>query len=158
MTPKHILVPLDVDPMADRALADRLVDEACTLAKLAGAQVTLLHVSMPIVSPMASPADLISEAYRAMLDVAEARNAASGRVLNELAARAAAKGVVARPLINARNGSVPEIIVEVAKEEGADLIMMTTHARRGLKRMLLGSVAERTAHLSAVPILLLPPG
>lgn len=35
--------------------------------------------------------------------------------------------------------------------------MMTTHGRRGIKRVLLGSIAERTAHLACIPVLLLPP-
>ena len=154
---KHILVPVDVDPIGDRPIAERLVEDACSFAKAAGARLTLLHVAIPVVSPLLAPADLVGEAYRAMLDVAEARTAASGRQLNELAQRAGDLGVTARPMITSRTGSIPEVIVQVAKEEGADLIMLTTHGRRGLKRILLGSVAERTAHLSSVPVLLLPP-
>jgi nucleotide-binding universal stress UspA family protein len=155
--PTKILVPVDIDPMGDRPLAERLVDDACSMAKATGAAITLLHVAMPIVSPWQPPADLISSAYRAMLDVAEARNSHCGRALTELEARATAAGVTARSLITSRSGSVPQVIVDIALEERCDLVMLTTHARRGLKRMLLGSVAERTAHLSSVPVLLLPP-
>lgn len=155
--PKHILVPVDVDPVADRALADRLVDDACAIAKKYGARITLLHVAVPVVSPMAAPFDLMGQAYRSMLDVAEARNAACGRVLKELEKRALALDVPVKSLITSRAGSVPEVIVETAKTEDAELIVLTTHARTGLSRLLLGSVAERTAHLSPVPVLLLPP-
>ena len=156
-SPKHILVPVDVDPISDQPLALRLVDDACAFAKTIGARLTLLHVAVPVVSPMQPPAELLGQSYRAMLDVAEARNSACGRVLNELVQRAEALGVVARSLMTSRTGSVPEVIVHVAKDEGADLIMLTTHGRRGLNRLLLGSVAERTAHLSHVAVLLLPP-
>lgn len=155
--PKHILVPVDVDPLADRPLADRLVDAACDLAKPMNAKLTLLFVASPIVKPMQPPADLVSMAYRSMLDVMEARNTACARVLKELEARATAAGVAVRTMMTTRPGSTPQAIVEMAIEESADLVMMTTHARRGVKRLLLGSVAERTAHLAPVPVLLLPP-
>lgn len=155
--PKNILVPLDVSPTADRPLAERLVDDACAMASALGAELTLLHVALPIVTPMVPPADLISGTYRAMLDVAEARNSASARGLKELEQRASAAGVTTRSLITSRSGSVPHVIVEVASEEKADLVMLTTHGRRGITHVLLGSVAERTAHLSRVPVLLLPP-
>lgn len=155
--PRNILVPVEVDPVADRALAERLVDDACALAKLFDARMTLLHVAPPIVSPMTPPSDIVSDAYRAMLDVAEARNTASARTLKELEARAIAAGVTAKSCMTSRPGSVPRAIIEVAGEEGSDLIVMTTHARRGIERLLLGSVAERTAHLARVPVMLLPP-
>lgn len=155
--PKNILVPVDVDPSADLALAERLVDDASSLAKANGGSLTLLHVALPVLSPMTPPADLVSGAYRAMLDVAEARNTASARGLKALEERARSAGVTARSLITSRASSTPQAIAEVADEEKSDLIMMTTHARRGVRRMLLGSVAERTAHLAHVPVLLLPP-
>lgn len=156
-SPKNVLVPVDVDPSADRALAERLVDDACAFAKAHGASLLLLHVAVPLLSPMAPPIDVVSTSYRAMLDVAEARNATCGRTLFALEERARSAGVQATSLLTSRPGSVPAIIAEVADEEGADIVMMTTHARRGLRRAVLGSVAERTAHLCKVPVLLLPP-
>lgn len=44
-------------------------------------------------------------------------------------------------------------IVDTAKETGASLIVMGTHGRRGLPRMIMGSVAERVVRLSTVPVL-----
>jgi nucleotide-binding universal stress UspA family protein len=155
--PKRVLVPVDVDPMADRTLAERLVDDACTFAKLAHAELVLLHVALPLISHMSSPPDLVSEAYRSMLEVAEAKKAACARTLEELSRRAAKNGVTASVLTSERAGSVAESISDIARQERADLIMMTTHGRRGVKRFLLGSVAERTAHLAHIPVLLLPP-
>lgn len=155
-SPKKVLVPVDVDPMADRMLAERLVDDACAFAKVHGASLVLLHVAVPLMTPMAAPLDVVSSSYRAMLDVAEARNATCGRTLGALEERARGAGVQATSLMTTRPGSVPAVIAEIAGEE-ADMVMMTTHARRGLRRAVLGSVAERTAHLCRVPVLLLPP-
>ena len=46
-----------------------------------------------------------------------------------------------------------ERILEVTKQTGADLIVMGTHGRAGLSRVLLGSVAERVVNMSNVPVL-----
>lgn len=50
--------------------------------------------------------------------------------------------------------SVAETLLEVCSTEKCDLIVLGTHGRRGLSRMLLGSVAERVARLAQVPVLL----
>ncbi len=54
-------------------------------------------------------------------------------------------------------GEVPDEITEVAREIDADVIAMTTHGRRGIGRMLFGSVTERIAHESNLPLLLIHP-
>ncbi|MGA7671250.1 MAG: universal stress protein [Nitrolancea sp.] len=54
-------------------------------------------------------------------------------------------------------GEVPEQIMEVAREIDADVIAMTTHGRHGIGRMLFGSVTERIAHESHLPLLLIHP-
>jgi hypothetical protein len=53
------------------------------------------------------------------------------------------------------DGDVPELIVEVAQETVADLIVMGTHGRTGLGRLLLGSVAERVLRTAPCPVLTL---
>jgi nucleotide-binding universal stress UspA family protein len=155
--PKHLFVPVDADVTGDRELAIDLVDAACDLAARFDAKITLCHVALPIVTSPVPPIDSFGEAYRAMADVLEARNASAGRVLAELKQRAEERGRSAEMLLVTKAGSVPDLIVESAESAGADLIMMATHGRRGLKRLVLGSVAERTAHLANGPVLLLPP-
>ncbi len=54
-------------------------------------------------------------------------------------------------------GEVPDEITEVAREIDADVIAMTTHGRRGIGRVLFGSVTERIAHESNLPLLLIHP-
>jgi len=72
--------------------------------------------------------------------------------LEKWAAHPRAKGTVARTLI--RTGAPAEEIVALATEERADLIIMGTHGRSGVTRMLLGSVAERVIRLAASPVLI----
>jgi nucleotide-binding universal stress UspA family protein len=52
-----------------------------------------------------------------------------------------------------RTGEAAEVILDVAEEEHASLIAMTTHGRSGLQRWALGSVTERVLHASKVPVL-----
>jgi len=52
---------------------------------------------------------------------------------------------------------VAHAIVDYAKQEGAQLIAMATHGRSGLRRLLLGSVAEQVIRHSTVPVLVYPP-
>ena len=56
-----------------------------------------------------------------------------------------------------RRGAPEEAILDAAKTLGCDLIVIGTHGRRGLSRVLLGSVAERIVRLSPVPVLTLRP-
>jgi len=54
-------------------------------------------------------------------------------------------------------GSRPaSAIVDVSGSEGVDMIMMTTHARAGLERLWMGSVAERVVQQTMLPVFLLP--
>ncbi|HEV3431401.1 MAG TPA: universal stress protein [Paraburkholderia sp.] len=51
---------------------------------------------------------------------------------------------------------VPTLVLDAAKAQGADLIVMGTHGRRGFQRLILGSVAERCVRQSTLPVLLIP--
>ena len=51
---------------------------------------------------------------------------------------------------------VAEVIAREASRWDADLVVMGTHGRRGFQHLMLGSVAERMARLSSVPVLLIP--
>ena len=56
------------------------------------------------------------------------------------------------------DGSAASSIVEVASQEQAGMIVMATHGRGGLARLVLGSVATATLQRAAVPLLLVRPG
>jgi len=65
------------------------------------------------------------------------------------------------PHINAEgivvSGDAAEEIVRQAQEQGANLIVMATHGRRGVNRLLFGSVAEKVVASSPVPVLTMRP-
>lgn len=72
------------------------------------------------------------------------------------AASAARLGAGARAVV-IEAADVPRAIADFAHKEGASYVAMATHGRRGLRRLLLGSVAEGVLRHSRVPVVLYPP-
>jgi len=132
----RILVPLDGSPTAEAALgmARALLD------RVGG---DLLLVRVVEVSPrMEADTERVTQSLREQAD----------RYLEEVAFKLASEGVPARRLV--RVGPVVDTLQDVAKNEGATLVAMSTHGRTGISRWVLGSVAERMIRSSPVPVLL----
>lgn len=132
----HILVPTDFEPSADQAL-----DLALELAEKLDAKVTIMHAYAlpPVGYATAIPwpiADLESAARRALDGVVQKARARKADVDSVL--------VMGNPW---------DQVLEVAKQRGADLIVMGTHGRRGIARVLIGSTAEKVVRLSPIPVL-----
>lgn len=65
----------------------------------------------------------------------------------------------AKPLLlEAQNERVADVIAKAAHQEQVDLIVMATHGRQGFDKVLLGSVAERVAHIATPPVMLVRAG
>lgn len=139
---KRILVPLDGSKASSTALK-----EALALAKEQGARVCLTHVYEQI-------KHVVTEG---VIDLTPALRIQGEQLLAEAASRARRAGIKATTaLVEAGSRRVPAAIVEQAGAEGADLIVMGTHGRKGFERLMLGSVAEGVARRATVPVLLLP--
>ena len=139
---RKILVPTDFSSCAERAL-----EHAAWFARRIGASIEILHVwhpspwvgpeltLMPSDSDAATPADLSRDAARAAME--------------RLAVSAALDGVTVTTRIESND--IQRAILAAA--DGVDLIVMGTHGRRGLARVLLGSVTENIVRQSPVPVL-----
>ena len=145
---RTILVPLDGSATSQRGLK-----QAIALARESGARLRLVHVvdETATVGMMEDGVDISP-----VLD----RLAQSGRALLERAQRAAQKaGVRADAVLHeSLGGAAADAILREAKKSRADLIVMGTHGRRGLRHVVLGSEAERVVHRSPVPVLLVRAG
>jgi nucleotide-binding universal stress UspA family protein len=137
---RGILHATDFSRASSRAFASAL-----DLARRQRAQLLLLHVMAPPSPFRASepPTD-----YLALL--AETRRDAQRR-LGALLARARKRGVRARSKLT--EGAPAQEIARVARRQRADIIVIGTHGRTGLARLLLGSVAARVLQLAACPVL-----
>ena len=146
MAYKRILVPVDGSAVSDRGLK-----EALSLARAAGARVRLLHVVAEYVAYSNVEATIDLE------PILEGLRAAGRKTLARIERRAQGKGVrIEAALAESPGGRVADAIVDEAKRWRADAIVMGTHGRRGVKRMLLGSDAELVIRYSPVPVLLIP--
>jgi nucleotide-binding universal stress UspA family protein len=140
---QRILVPIDFSDCAIRAL-----QLAVEIAQTSSGHVTLLHVGvlaldvLPSIEPGAAIGPLstqVGDSMRKELDHA----------LHKIARDEIPAGMSHD--VRTREGYPPETIADEAK--GFDLVVMGTHGRTGLKRVLLGSVTDRVLRLSTVPVL-----
>ncbi|MEO6576701.1 MAG: universal stress protein [Polyangiaceae bacterium] len=139
---QKIIVPIDFSETSLHAL-----DYAIELAKKLGAHVTVMHAfEMPIYGFPDGSLVATAEMVGRITDAAIAGLAAA------IDARRAA-GVPLESVL--RQGPPDEEIIALAKEKGADLIVLGTHGRRGLARALLGSVAEKVVRTATGPVLTL---
>jgi nucleotide-binding universal stress UspA family protein len=136
MAIKHILVPTDFSDPSERALS-----MAVELARGLRARLTLLHVwTIPNVGyaeALAWPVEDMQKAAQKALEVVRERTAKLHPEVETVVLE----------------GKDWMRIIDVARERKVDLIVMGTHGRRGLPRLILGSVTEKVVRLSPVPVL-----
>jgi nucleotide-binding universal stress UspA family protein len=145
---RRILVPLDGSVLAERAL-----EAAFGLAQKFGSEVTLLRVTVPEEILVSLPA-LTPPAARLYTTNALPQQAEADAYLFGVKTRWLASGVSIRTEV--LSGAPPEMIVAFAKEQKADLIVMSTHGRSGFSRLIYGSVAEAVLRGARLPVLLTP--
>ncbi len=142
---QRILVPVDGSPTADLGL-----DEAIRLARLTGATLRLVHA----VDELSFATGLEPAAVYAA-DLIPLLREAGVKVLERAQARAAAAGISADTvLLESFAGRLSDFVVEQAQAWQAELIVIGTHGRRGVRRLLLGSDAEQILRSAPVPVLL----
>jgi nucleotide-binding universal stress UspA family protein len=141
---KKILVPLDGSPLAEKVLP-----HVQALAKSEGAEIVILRV------PNLPAADLFARNPAMSNKIVEDLEIESDKYLRDEVKKLNKKGIKVSSVI--REGPIPDTILEVAEETNADVIAMSTHARTGVKRWLMGSVADRVVHNSHIPVMLFHP-
>jgi len=132
----RILVAVDGSPDADAAL-----QHAATLARDQNALITLLTVAPPPATPIgagaSAPPDLLDFHSRILREATDSLPADVG-VTTRL-----------------ERGNPAERILEIAREEDHDLVVMGSHGHSRVHRALLGSVSEKVLKSSTVPVLLM---
>ena len=138
---KHILIATDGSEIATKAVSGGL-----KLAKELAARVVVLTASEPL------PATVSAETIAAnFAEYEKATKEAAATVLSEVRGEARTIGVECETL-HVTNFPA-EAIIETAKAKACDLIVMGSHGRRGIARLLLGSQATKVVTLSSVPVL-----
>ena len=142
---KRIMVPLDGSSLAENALP-----QATALARKFNSHIILIrvldfhHFTLPSSQFGDTLVKARQEAYRDIQDYLKAKED-----------KLAYQGLNVQSLVDDR--SPAQAIIETAKNQGVDLIVMSTHGRGGLARWAFGSVADKVVRHSPCPVFIIPP-
>ncbi|MGE3958182.1 MAG: universal stress protein [Vicinamibacterales bacterium] len=145
---KQVLCPIDFSETSRRALT-----YAAALASMYGAELEVLHV-VPTIDDHLTTWWPNADACPPRLD-AEAEAAITAEI-HQTVSGVGTRGVHVRAIV--REGRAHEVIVGRAQVQPADLVVMGTHGRSGVNRLLLGSVTEKVVRTASCPVLTVPPG
>jgi len=150
---KKILIAIDYNPTAQN-----IAETGYSLAKSMNAEITLLHVvadytyySSLDYSPIMG-FDSFSNLGMLQTDTVTELQSAAEEYLKKI------KTHLGDPAIKTivKDGDSGGAIIDAAKELNADVIVMGSHSRRGLEKMLMGSVAEKVLRNSRIPLFIIP--
>ena len=144
---RSILLPTDFSDCGNYALS-----YAASLARTFGASIICVHVIEPMVSTvgysgMTEPLPIA--------DITDQLEYSAERELPKLAEREEVAGLQVEEVIV--HGEAASEIVRVAKERNVDLIVVSSHGRTGLGRILFGSTAEAVVRHASCPVLVVKP-
>ena len=139
-----ILVPLD-----GSALAERAIPHAEEIAKGTGAELILMQViGVPLAdTPEAGPA-MEEKAFKSDIDAARAYLESFGERLRKA-------GLKFRTVV--AQGAADSEILGFAHRENVDILVMSTHGRSGISKLLMGSIAQKVMVTTKRPVMLVKP-
>ena len=140
---RHILIPVDGSETSMQAVA-----KGAALAKIFGSRVTVMYVVDPYPFTGVGADFAYGQAQYLSAATAEANTALD-------AAKAAVQqaGVESVTSVVGEGHAIQDGIVRAVESTGADLIVMGSHGRRGLEKLVLGSVAQRVLSTARIPVL-----
>jgi len=144
---QRILVATDGSTLSKRAVAS-----AISMAQLTGAELVALKViprypQSYFEGGLALPASDIARVEKQWAEHGQA-------IVEAVSKTAGAKGVKVKA-VTAKSDLVSDAIIAAAKKHKCDLIVMASHGRKGIKRLLLGSETQQVLTHSHVPVLVL---
>lgn len=144
---KRILIATDGSELSQKA-----ADSGIELAKLSGGHVVALQVvpRYPVSYFEGGATVSMNEISRIEKEWADIGQA----TVNKIKVQAEAKGVQATG-VTTHSDLIAEAIIAAAKKHDCDLIVMASHGRRGIKRMLLGSETTHVLTHSEIPVMVL---
>jgi len=152
---KKVLIALDYDPSAEK-----IAETGYAIATALNAEVTLLHI-------MAEPAYYSSMEYSPIMGFSGFMNSFDAGMSNTIQQDIEAQSQTfldkSKEHLGNQNiktlvteGPFAQSIIEAALKVQADLIVMGSHSRRGLDKLLMENVAEKVLHLTKTPLLVIP--
>ena len=143
---RKVFVPIDGSPASNVGL-----NEAIKLAKDQGAKLRLFHLVDEYIA-VSSPDGV---AFSNTDDLLESLRQGGKKIIEKAEALARRNGLTPESvMLESFGGRAADFIVQQANKWRADLIVLGTHGRRGVKRLVMGSDAEQVVRTTPVPVLL----
>lgn len=142
---KHVLVPTDGSDLSNDAIT-----KAVQFAKETGARITVLHVMPEYIPPAFAEFPAAGQASFAEFMKATEE---TGKSILGAAQKSADVASVNCETISIRHTQPYRAIIDVARDKGCDLIFMSSHGRRGLSALVLGSETNKVLTHSSIPVL-----
>ena len=143
------VVGVDFSDMSNKAL-----DQGLEVTNLRAGEVHVVYVQPDVpLDPMFAGAFQSAVTAESLLE--SVRQRAAERV--SVVQNAQGKLAVTRVVVHVRKGSAGDEIAQLAADLDADLVVVGSHGRRGLSRLVLGSVAERVSRLARCPVFIVRP-
>jgi len=142
-TMKRVLIALDYDPTAKR-----VAEVGFTMANAMGAEIVLVHVVVDLVAyslTYLNMGPLQLETGIVMKDASKQFLEKTKHHLGDMTIRTVVK-----------EGDFADCILETAKEENIDIIVMGTHSQKWLENIVMGSVTEDVVRKSTIPMFIVP--
>lgn len=156
--PRHILLPLD-----GTSLAEQMLGPAVDLGKRAGAGFTLLRIIKPVVATTPPPLEgtftlgsITAELAERIRTIQEDLRKEALAYLERVATPMRAQGLKVLTRVAVEEQPAVAVLRE-AEMQGPVLVALATHGRRGLARLVLGSVADKAVRGSQGPVLVCRP-
>jgi len=145
----RILITTDGSELSGKGL-----DHGIALAKALGSQLTILNVSEPWTPIGVDVTGAAVTEYGLIDEFEKAEEQEGKKILDAAAEKAKAGGVTAKTVYIPRKYPA-DAIIEYVAENGIELVVMASHGRRGIGRVLLGSQTAEVATRSTVPVLVI---
>ena len=142
---KHVLIPTDGSPVAAKA-----VKAGLELAKEINAAVTAYYGLDPMPAPYYGDGYTVDA--RANADIEKSARATGEKVLGKIMAAAKAADVRCASVVD-KPATPYDGIINAARKNKCDVIFMSSHGRRGLTGLVLGSVTNKVLSHSKIPVL-----
>jgi nucleotide-binding universal stress UspA family protein len=144
---KRILVATDGSTLSKKAITS-----AIDLAALSGAELVAVKITPRY--PQSYFEGSLPLAQTEVAKIEKQWTDSAQKVLDAVVKAAKAKGVTAKAVV-VKSDIVSDALIAASKKHKADLIVMASHGRRGIKRLLLGSETQQVLTHASIPVLVL---
>jgi nucleotide-binding universal stress UspA family protein len=155
--PKHILLPVVLDPSEDVALSKEAMSVAVSIAARFKAKVSILYVASLVQAGDASAFDISGTLHKNLDETLKLRKLHAQQRLEELKGIAKSSHIKCEAHIVTNLEPSAKALIDKARTLNTDLLVVYCRGQHGISQLLFGSLAEEIATLALIPVLVIHP-